>query len=305
MRGQRVLVSGMGGELGSLVASLLEAEPWVGSLLGIDDDPPRRRLRRSEFHLIEPSDRQRIVDVVTAFDPHVLVHLAVWEPDARAGTDLGQAAHLRGRHVDRCRPPPSARPCRRSSCAAASRSTAAVAAPSPGPTRMRPPRRPASTAGWLPRSKRRPHRVGATHRRRRQRPSAGAGARAHTCRALSAGCCANPSCRSACSPIRRSRSSSTPTRRGRSSQPPSSVRKVRSTSSRPVRSSTMQAIRRGRRLPLPLVGPEWRVVRQTQLPARRAVARARDGADPSRPARRRRPTDVDPRYRTARAPPRR
>ncbi len=90
MRGQRVLVSGMGGELGSLVASLLEAEPWVGPVLGIDVDPPRRRLRRSEFHLIEPSDRPRIVDVVTNFDPHVLIHLAVWEPDARAGTTLAK-----------------------------------------------------------------------------------------------------------------------------------------------------------------------------------------------------------------------
>lgn len=86
MRGQRVLVSGMGGELGSLVAAQLEAEPWVGQLVGIDVDPPRRRLRRAEFHLIDSSNRQRIVDVVTAFDPHVLVHLAVWEPDARAGT---------------------------------------------------------------------------------------------------------------------------------------------------------------------------------------------------------------------------
>jgi len=76
----------MGGELGSLVASLLEREPWVGALSGIDVDPPRRRLRRAEFHRIEPSNRERIVDVVTAFDPHVLIHLAVWEPDARAGT---------------------------------------------------------------------------------------------------------------------------------------------------------------------------------------------------------------------------
>ncbi|MCU1360462.1 MAG: hypothetical protein JWN99_1751 [Ilumatobacteraceae bacterium] len=76
----------MGSELGSLVASLLEAEPWVGQLVGIDVDPPRRRLRKAEFHRIEPHDRERIVDVVTAFDPHVLVHLAVWEPDARAGT---------------------------------------------------------------------------------------------------------------------------------------------------------------------------------------------------------------------------
>ena len=90
MRGQRVLVSGMGGELGSLVASLLETEPWVGSILGIDDAPPRRRLRRSEFHLIDAGDRQRIVDVVTGFDPHVLVHLAVWEPDARVGTRLAK-----------------------------------------------------------------------------------------------------------------------------------------------------------------------------------------------------------------------
>jgi UDP-glucose 4-epimerase len=76
----------MGGELGSLVASHLEAEPWVGRLCGIDVDPPRRRLRTAEFHRIEPSDRERIVDVVTEFDPHVMVHLAVWEPDARAGT---------------------------------------------------------------------------------------------------------------------------------------------------------------------------------------------------------------------------
>ena len=90
MRGQRVLVSGMGGELGSLVASLLENEPWVGSILGVDNDPPRRRLHRCDFHLIEPSDRQRIVDVVTAFDPHVLLHLAVWEPDARAGPTLAK-----------------------------------------------------------------------------------------------------------------------------------------------------------------------------------------------------------------------
>jgi UDP-glucose 4-epimerase len=86
VRGQRLLVSGMGGELGSLVASLLEAEPWVGQLVGIDVDPPRRRLRRAEFHRIEPSNRERIVQVVTAFDPHVLIHLGIWEPDARVGT---------------------------------------------------------------------------------------------------------------------------------------------------------------------------------------------------------------------------
>lgn len=79
-----MLVSGMGGELGSLVAAQLEAEPWVGALVGIDVDPPRRRLRKAEFHLLQPSQRERIVDVVTSFNPHVLINLSVWEPDARA-----------------------------------------------------------------------------------------------------------------------------------------------------------------------------------------------------------------------------
>lgn len=89
-RGQRVLVSGMGGELGSLVAAKLEQQSWVGALCGIDVDPPRRRLRRAEFHLIDPSNRDRIFDVVTRFNPHVVVHIAVWEPDARTGTAHAQ-----------------------------------------------------------------------------------------------------------------------------------------------------------------------------------------------------------------------
>jgi UDP-glucose 4-epimerase len=80
----------MGGELGSLVAAHLESESWVGPIMGIDVDPPRRRLRRSEFHLIDPRHRERIVELVAAFDPHVLVHLAVWEPDARAGSALAR-----------------------------------------------------------------------------------------------------------------------------------------------------------------------------------------------------------------------
>jgi UDP-glucose 4-epimerase len=82
----RVLVSGMGGELGSRVASLLEDEPWVGSLEGIDADPPRRRLRRTVFHRIVPGQHDRTVETVLAFNPHIVVHIAVWEPHARAAT---------------------------------------------------------------------------------------------------------------------------------------------------------------------------------------------------------------------------
>lgn len=86
MAGQRVLVSGMGGELGSRVASLLEDEPWVGALEGIDADPPRNRLRRAVFHRIIPGQHDRTVQVITDFNPHVVVHIAVWEPHSRAAT---------------------------------------------------------------------------------------------------------------------------------------------------------------------------------------------------------------------------
>lgn len=84
MAGVRVLVSGMGGELGSRVATLLEDEPWVGSLEGIGVDPPRPRLRRAVFHRIVTGQHDRTVEEITRFNPHVVVHIAVWEPHARA-----------------------------------------------------------------------------------------------------------------------------------------------------------------------------------------------------------------------------
>jgi UDP-glucose 4-epimerase len=82
--GRRVLVSGMGGDLGSRVAAHLEREGWVGELLGIDTDPPRRRLKRAEFHLASPDDHDRILALVERFNPHVIVHMSVWEPFSRA-----------------------------------------------------------------------------------------------------------------------------------------------------------------------------------------------------------------------------
>lgn len=92
MAGCRVFVSGLGGELGLQVANMLEEEPWVGSLAGIDADPPRRRLKRTVYHRIHPDEHDRIVSTVMEFDPHVLVHIGVWEPDARANP--ANAAHL-------------------------------------------------------------------------------------------------------------------------------------------------------------------------------------------------------------------
>ena len=99
MGGRRVFVSGVGSELGTLVAGMLEAEPWVGTLAGIDADPPRRRLPNTTFHRIPPDQHDRIVDTVTRFNPHVLVHIGVWEPDARASPRVRADAHRPGRHV--------------------------------------------------------------------------------------------------------------------------------------------------------------------------------------------------------------
>ena len=40
----RVLITGMGGELGTRVANLLESDPGVDEILGMDWSPPRRRI---------------------------------------------------------------------------------------------------------------------------------------------------------------------------------------------------------------------------------------------------------------------
>ena len=76
----RLLITGMGGELGTRVAQLLETNREVDEIAGLDVDPPRRRLRRAEFHRINPRDRTRSVAFVRAFDPEVVVHLGIYEP---------------------------------------------------------------------------------------------------------------------------------------------------------------------------------------------------------------------------------
>lgn len=79
----RVLITGMGGELGTRVANLLEADESVTEILGMDLFPPRRRIFRSEFHRVEPTDRRKAVHLVRDFDPEVVLHLGVFEPHSR------------------------------------------------------------------------------------------------------------------------------------------------------------------------------------------------------------------------------
>lgn len=92
----RVLITGMGGELGTRVATLLEDHHEVGDILGLDVEPPRRHLRRSGFHRIDPRNRSRVTELVRQFEPQVLLHLGVYEPNARSSPRVAAARTAQG-----------------------------------------------------------------------------------------------------------------------------------------------------------------------------------------------------------------
>jgi UDP-glucose 4-epimerase len=82
----------MGGELGTRVANLFEARADVEAVRGIDLDPPRGRITRAEFYRVDPDERRRLVDLVSEFEPQVVVHLGVYEPHARMVPGAAEAA---------------------------------------------------------------------------------------------------------------------------------------------------------------------------------------------------------------------
>lgn len=92
----RVLITGMGGELGTRVAQLLEADDSVAEICGLDIDPPRHRLRRADFFRVDPRLRHRTMEVARDFMPTVVAHLDVFEPDARSGPRLAGALTASG-----------------------------------------------------------------------------------------------------------------------------------------------------------------------------------------------------------------
>jgi UDP-glucose 4-epimerase len=81
----------MGGEIGVRVTNLLERDARVDAVLGVDIDPPRRRLHRAEFRRVDPRDRRKLVGVVRDFAPTAVAHLGVYEPNARAGPALARS----------------------------------------------------------------------------------------------------------------------------------------------------------------------------------------------------------------------
>ena len=77
----KVLVTGMGGELGTRVAQLLEQRSWATEIIGVDFVPPRRRLRRAEFRRIDPRPATAVgVEFVEEVAPNVVAHFGVYEP---------------------------------------------------------------------------------------------------------------------------------------------------------------------------------------------------------------------------------
>lgn len=92
----RVLITGMGGEIGTRLARRLEQRADVDALAGIDFEPPRRRLERAEFHWLRPSDRDGIVDLVTAFEPDSVVHMGIYEPHGRSTPEQAHQRTIEG-----------------------------------------------------------------------------------------------------------------------------------------------------------------------------------------------------------------
>ncbi len=79
----RILITGMGGAIGTGVAQKLERDP-DNEILGVDLMPPRRHLHRAKFHLVQAGDISLRTTLIRDFDPEVIVHLGVYEPHARS-----------------------------------------------------------------------------------------------------------------------------------------------------------------------------------------------------------------------------
>lgn len=93
---QRLLVTGMGGELGTRITNLLEALAGIEAIAGLDLYPPRRRIPHSEFHHIDPRDRPRAAALVREFEPTAIVHFGVYEPNARSYPEPARIATVAG-----------------------------------------------------------------------------------------------------------------------------------------------------------------------------------------------------------------
>lgn len=92
----RVLVAGMGSAIGTGVASALEQNKHVKEICGFDLEPPRRWMRRAEFHFARPGDGERVTRIITDFQPTIVIHAWVFEPRARSSPGQARARTVAG-----------------------------------------------------------------------------------------------------------------------------------------------------------------------------------------------------------------
>lgn len=85
----RIAIVGMGGDIGTGIALRLDRDV-DNSLLGIDMEPPRRRVRNVTFHRVEPEDVERRTSLLVEFDPQVLIHAGIYEPHSRSNPAAAQ-----------------------------------------------------------------------------------------------------------------------------------------------------------------------------------------------------------------------
>jgi UDP-glucose 4-epimerase len=80
----RVFITGVGGALGSRVAELVESLHEVEAVAGLDVVAPRRELTRTEISVIDPRERRLVTHAIRRFEPTAVIHLGIYEPNARA-----------------------------------------------------------------------------------------------------------------------------------------------------------------------------------------------------------------------------
>jgi UDP-glucose 4-epimerase len=71
--GRRVLITGVGSYLGTLLAARLERDPEVEAVIGLDTRPPKTELERTELHDADIRDPE-IVRLIQAAEPDTVVH---------------------------------------------------------------------------------------------------------------------------------------------------------------------------------------------------------------------------------------
>ncbi len=93
----RIAIVGMGGDIGTGVALRFHGDRAV-SMLGLDMEPPRRRIKRTEFHRVAPTEEDTRTRLLREFDPQILIHLGIYEPHSRSNPI---AAEIRTRAATR------------------------------------------------------------------------------------------------------------------------------------------------------------------------------------------------------------